>query len=115
MKLLNFTFITALSFASVSLSVGDEPPIKSPQALEDIRPSVIAAARKAGAASAERDIKDGNLRILDFGSPVPPGKRTDSDTGYPLYGVGGCVVGTPFVEEVSAYNKVMREWHQKHK
>ena len=76
----------------------------------------ITAAKIRGAATARRDIKAGNLRILHYGEPRPfqsGAPFQDVFTGYRVEAVAGCDVSRAFVAEADAYNEVMCEWHAK--
>jgi hypothetical protein len=86
------------------------PILSSEFSLNDSK-EAVEAARKQGAATAEKDIKAGKLRILCYGKLLPVGLfPTDKETGYPVQVVPGCIVSGTFVAEVDAYNRAMREW-----
>ncbi len=105
-----------LVFAATVRPHSDDSPIRSAPISADNGPGVVAAARERGATTAVKDIRAGTFRILYFGLPWSSGKRLiDEATGYRVQVVEGCVVGAPFAAEVDSYNRVMREWHAKHK
>ena len=92
----------------------DESPIYSKGISTDNSPAALSAAKKRGAATAAKDIKAGTLRILYFGKPWSVGKPlVDDATGYRVQILGGCVVTSPFVAEVEAYNSAVRAFHAK--
>ena len=95
---------------------GEKSPIISPEMGTNSSPKDIEAAKLQGAATATKDIKAGELRILYFGEPWSNGKPlVDKATGYRVQIVAGCLVTSQFVAEVDAYNKTMRDWHTKTK
>ena len=90
--------------------------IISPEMGTNSSPKDIEAAKIQGAATATKDIKAGELRILYFGQPWSNGKPlVDEATGYRVQIVAGCIVSNQFVAEVEAYNKTMHDWHAKTK
>jgi hypothetical protein len=92
----------------------DESPISSKGISTDNSPAAVAAAKERGAATATKDIKAGTLRILYFGKPWSVGKPlVDDATGYRVQILDGCVVTSPFVAEVEAYNSAVRAFHAK--
>jgi hypothetical protein len=93
---------------------GEKSPIISPEMGTNSSPKDIETAKLQGAATATKDIKAGELRILYFGEPWSNGKPlVDEATGYRVQILAGCVVTSQFVAEVEAYNKTMRDWHAK--
>ena len=103
-------------FLSCSTFSADESPIVSKDISADNSPAAVAAAKERGAATASKDIKAGTLRILYYGEPWSLGKPLiDETTGYRVQLVAGCVVTAPFTAEVEAYNRAMRDWHDKKK
>jgi hypothetical protein len=73
----------------------------------------IEIAKSRGRESAKRDIKNGIFRILYFGKPWSVGKPLiDETTGYKVQIVAGCIVTAEFVEEVGAYNAIMKKHHK---
>jgi len=108
--------VIAATIVSTMIAVAEDSPITSSQISGDISPTAIATAKKQGAETAAKDIKNGTLRILYFGKPWSVGKPlVDEVTGYRVLIVGGCDVSSPFVAEVEAYNSTMRQWHAKEK
>ena len=106
--------VIAATIVSTMIAVAEDSPITSSQISGDISPTAIATAKKQGAETAAKDIKNGTLRILYFGKPWSVGKPlVDEVTGYRVLIVGGCDVSSPFVAEVEAYNSTMRQWHAK--
>lgn len=94
----------------------EQSPITSSAMSTNNSPEAVVAAKTRGQKTATKDIKAGELRILHFGQPWSNGKPlVDETTGYRVQIVGGCLVGEPFVAEVEAYNKTMRDWHAKTK
>jgi len=114
----SITLLAMLTIAAVASPAlaGEKSPIISPEMGTNSSPKDIEAAKLQGAATATKDIKAGELRILYFGEPWSNGKPlVDEDTGYRVQIVAGCVVTSQFVAEVDAYNKTMRDWHTKPK
>lgn len=104
-----------IAFAAVSVFAADESPITSQEISADNSPAAVATAKERGTATAAKDITAGTFRILYFGEPWSVGKPfVDDATGYRIQIIGGCVVTTPFVAEVEAYNSAMRDFHAKH-
>ena len=92
----------------------EESPIKSKEISADSSAHAVSTAEKQGTATATSDIHSGNFRILYYGKPWSEGKPlVDEATGYRVQIVGGDDVTRPFVAEVNAYNRTMREWHAK--
>ncbi|MEA3208577.1 MAG: hypothetical protein QOE70_1634 [Chthoniobacter sp.] len=104
----------AVAFGRLSVFAAEESPISSSAISNDNSPAAVAAAKERGTASAARDIKAGTLRILYFGKPWSVGKPlVDDATGYRVQILDGCVVTSPFVAEVEAYNSAVRAFHNK--
>jgi hypothetical protein len=104
----------AVALGCLSVFAADESPISSSAISTDNSPAAVAAAKERGAAIAAKDIKAGTLRILHFGKPWSVGKAlVDDATGYRVQILGGCVVTSPFVAEVEAYNSAVRAFHAK--
>lgn len=94
----------------------EQSPIISPEMGTNSSPKDIEAAKLQGAATATKDIKAGEFRILYFGLPWSTGKPlVDEATGYRVQIVAGCMVTSQFSAEVYAYNETMRDWHAKTK
>src|SRR3954468_12080284 len=118
MRALLLVAIFAAVGASTTIRAAEQQsPITPPSAGESGSRQTLAAARERGARSAHADIKRGAFRILDFGGPLLPGatNRRDSQTGYPLVSIWGCIVTERFTTEVEAYNGTMRAWEAKHR
>jgi len=107
--------IIAVTLACSILGVAEDSPIISKQISEDNSPTAIATARKQGAETAAKDIKNGTFRILKRSSkPSTEGETlVDRRTGYRVLIVGGCNVTAPFIAEIAAYNSAMQQWHAK--
>ena len=106
----------ATILGSCLIAVAEDSPITSSQVSSDSSPAAVATAKKQGAETAAKDIKNGTFRILYFGKPMSADKQlVDETTGYRIQIVGGCVVTAPFVAEVQAYNAAMQQWHAKQK
>ena len=106
--------VLAVAFGCLSVFAADESPISSSAISTDNSPAAVAAAKERGTATAAKDIKAGTLRILYFGKPWSVGKPlVDDATGYRVQILDGCVVTSPFVAEVEAYNSAVRAFHAK--
>ena len=111
-------FLTAIAcvVATPFARAGEKSPIISPEMGRNGSPQEVEAAKLQGAATATKDIKAGELRILYFGLPWSNGKPlVDEATGYRVQIVGGCSITQAFAAEGTAYNQTMSEWHAKTK
>jgi len=108
-------FIALITIADAWPAVAaDKSPIRSPIISTNNSPEAVAAAKKQGEKTAAKDIKAGVFRILYFGGPWSQGKPlVDEQTGYRVQIGAGCIVSKPFVAEVEAYNRTIRDWHTK--
>jgi hypothetical protein len=104
-----------LALASYSLAQEDISPLTSDPYAPDGTPEQVAAANQRGAAAAGKDIERGIFQILDYGFPPPSGASFDRETGYLVRHINTCGVSSGFLAELYAYNRVMREWHEKKK
>jgi hypothetical protein len=67
-------------------------------------------AQERGIANAKKDITKGKMKILYYGKPWSQGKPfVDDKSGLPIEVVAGCCVSPGFIEEVNAYNAIMRQ------
>ena len=95
---------------------GESPFTSSAEWSNDNSEKAIAATAAKGAEAAAKDIAAGVFRIFYFGIPWSSGKPlVDDQTGFRVQIVAGCDVSQPFVAEVDAYNRVMRDWHTRNK
>ncbi len=116
MKIISIAlFVFLLGFVSLAEQENPREQLSSPIKADLLRghsatAKQIEEAKIRGAESAKTDIKNGMFRILHFGKPWSVGKpRIDKTTGYRVQIVAGCSVTAEFVEEVRAYNAIMKK------
>jgi hypothetical protein len=113
-RIIIFSLTLMSAVAAWPILAEETSPIISPEISTNNKPEAIAAAKKLGKQSAQRDIKAGAFRILYYGKPWSTGKPlVDETTGYRVQIIAGCSVSEPFIAETAAYNQTMRDWHSK--
>jgi hypothetical protein len=111
MKIASLYTILAI-LCQTGLGICDEKsPIISSVYSTNNSPSAIAAAEERGKQAAQKDIQEGQLRILYFG--LTTDLSLDQETGFRLQILAGCQVSSEFVAETTAYNEAMIRWHKK--
>lgn len=101
--------------ASAKVTVDPEAsPVTSSIIGMDNSPELITKAQQLGIANAARDIREGNLRILSYGSLMDPSPTFDEETGFRIQVVAGSIIGDAFLAECDAYNFAMRDHYHKH-
>ena len=114
-------FVTALLAAILSAAciayAGDSDTI-SVDLVDANSKEAVTAAKAAGIAAAQNDIRSCVFRLRDYGEPIPPEfYKIDPETGYHIQRIHNCDASPTkaFLAEIEAYNHVMRDWHKKHK